>query len=175
LENTTTNSDDPNAPMLIVKHRTHEGFYTYSINEPSYEIKPVKIQPVKIQPVKIHTIKKDWIAQRKNTLKKKEFRDSEKKQVSFERRNPVADEKRKVAKHFAEANALHDEKKALQDVKRKISEWIQANPEKVAQIEKEQRLRLESERPDMWASARNAMIEAALKMEIRKIIGLGNA
>jgi len=59
LENTTTNSDDPNAPMLIVKHRMHEGFYTYSINEPSYEIQPVKIQPVKIQPVKIHTIKKD--------------------------------------------------------------------------------------------------------------------
>lgn len=45
--------------MLIVMHRTKDGFYTYEVNEPSYEIQPVKIQPVKKQPVKKQPIKKD--------------------------------------------------------------------------------------------------------------------
>lgn len=59
---------------------------------------------------------------------------------------------------------------AVDEAKKKITEWKTLNPDEAAQIEKKHRLRLESERPDMWAKARNAMITAAVNMEIREII-----
>ena len=82
-------------------------------------------------------------------------------------------DKENISKHFEALNAENDEKNAVIQAKRLRNEWIAANPEKYAEIEKKQRLRLESERADMASAFRDRMIVHAVNAEISTIIKNG--
>jgi len=67
-------------------------------------------------------------------------------------------------------NAENTERNAVIEAKRLRAQWIAANPDKYVEIEKKQRLRLESERADMASAFRDRMVVHAVNAEISLII-----